>query len=370
MKNGPPSLPMIQEIPPHKRLFPSHDHPYYIVAPDYTHQSAGIKSLHLLCHCLNRLGHTAFMMRQTSNGTFPYRRMKLNPELATPLLTWADYRRHLSQGRTPIVVYPEIIGGNPLKAPIVVRYVLNFPGLLGGDKQYSPEEIVYAYSKTLAAAADVGEDRVLFIPASDTNLFHQGPETGRQGSCFYAGKYREVHNGELFPVTRNSVEIRRGAKGQPTAEVAELFRRSELFYTYENTALAIEAMLCGCPTVFLPNEHLTGIIAADELGNDGFAWGDSPEEVERARRTVGAGYQRYIGVYDAFWEQLNRFAEHTQEQARQRGARCEVPALNRPPPVQLLKSLRKLSIFRKARRVFALLAYIGLLVLAYRLGRG
>ena len=46
----------------------------------------------------------------------------------------------------------------------------------------------------------------------------------------------------------------------------------------ENTALALEAVMCGCPVVFLPNPHLKEIIGQEEHGPDGFAWGDAPAE--------------------------------------------------------------------------------------------
>ncbi len=284
-------------------------HPYYIVAPPYTRFSAGVKSLHLLCHNLNRCGYQAFMV---IDPDLPEGVPALSPSLTTPRLTQDLADAHLSAGRQPIVVYPEVIPGNPMNASVVVRYVLNFPGLLGGDKTYAPDEIVFGYSAVLAEAAGYPEN-VLFIPTSNSRIFHP-PETerARSGTCFYAKKYQLLHPGSLLPQTRASLEI---TKEQSPEEMAEIFSRCELIYCYENTAVALEAALCGCPAVFLPNEHLTDIIGAKELGADGFAWGDAPGEIERAKATVGRVAENYRSSEKLFWKHLENFISKTQKVA-------------------------------------------------------
>ena len=294
------------------QVFPTDATPYYIVAHPYSRVSAGIKCLHLLCHNLNLRGYPAYLLPLGELSEFSHEEA-CEPDFLTPILTRRIARRHYETGRTPITVYPEIVSGNPYAAPCVVRYVLNFPGLLGGDKTFSSEELCFGYSKVLAESVARPEN-VLFIPASDTRIFHPG-DTGapRSGSCYYASKYKREHKGETFDATRDSVEITaRMPNSQSPKEIAELFRRSEIFYTYENTALAIEATLCGCPAVFLPNPHLQSIIASEELGSDGVAWGDSPEEIKRAKDTVGAAIKNFEKAALDFHENLSKFIEKTQ----------------------------------------------------------
>lgn len=292
-------------------LLPKQRHPYYIVTPQYTHRSAGIKALHILCNALNRAGERAYII------THPYSppERATHPNLLTPLLTNSVIRHDYETGLTPIVIYPESVSGNPYGAPFVVRYVMNFPGLLGGDPSYQEDEFVVAYSQELASA--VPNTRVsLFIPTSDPTIFTPEPRAPRSGSCFYAGKYREIHDGELFEVTRDSVEIHRQPPlAQAPEEIAALFRRSEVFYTYENTALAIEALMCECPVVFLPNPHLNKVIAARELGWDGTAWGMTADEVARAKGTVKQGRENYLRMFDGFAQELRAFISPTQEEA-------------------------------------------------------
>lgn len=298
----------------HDSIFPVRRHPFYITAPPYVRTSAGIKALHLLCHNLNAVGIPAYMV------IYPilYRSDQTNPDWNTPILTQALVDHHFKSGLTPIAIYPETTCGNPLRAPVVMRYVMNYPGLLGGETSYAPDEILYGYSRRLADAVGV-PDQVLFMPVSDTSIFHPpaSPDAPRSGSCFWAAKYKDYHGAKTFPVTDDSIEITRDLPGSQTPQqIAELFRRSERFYCYENTALAIEAMLCGCPTVFLPNEHFSELIGLDELGLDGFAWGDSPEAVAQARASIPKGRENYILLIDRFWHQLANMANRCAERAR------------------------------------------------------
>lgn len=285
--------------------------PYYVVAAPYLRWSAGIKVLHLLCDALNRTGQAAYMIlcpEEPAGG--------LQPKLLTPRLDPDRARRHFEAGTPPIVIYPETVSGNPARAPLAVRYVLNFPGLLGGDGGYAPDELVFGYSRILARAAGAAPQDVLFLPASDPETFHPGAGGTRSGTCFYAAKYRDFHGGRLFDVTRDSVEILRDRpEAQTPQQIAELFRRSELFYCYENSALAIEATLCGCPVVFLPNPHLTEVIASEELGWDGVAWGTDPREIARAKATVQRAREHYLRARERFDDQLDRFVRVTQARA-------------------------------------------------------
>ncbi|MCM2279302.1 MAG: hypothetical protein NDJ89_14600 [Oligoflexia bacterium] len=78
----------------------------------------------------------------------------------------------------------------------------------------------------------------------------------------------------------------------------------------------MEAVLCGCPTVLLPNKHFKTIIARDEVGRFGMAWGTDPKEVEFAKKTVDLAYPNYLKLFDQFATQLDHFIEVTQDAAR------------------------------------------------------
>lgn len=288
-------------------LFPAEaKRPYVISTPPYLRTSAGVKGLHLLCHCLNTLGHESYV---TSDVT--------NPNLFTPVVSNDLLDAWHERGITPIVVYPEVIPGNPYGASCVVRYLLNYPGLLGGDSEFNAGEFYVSYAKGMNPWTKPEEELVLHIPLADNTVFHpSGDNTVRSGTCYYAAKYKDFHHAKTFPITDNSVEITREKPGsQEPPEIAELFRKSKYFYAYENTTLSVEARLCGCPVILLPNEYFTKVIAREEIGMDGMAWGTDESEIKRAEETLPKFLEDYAKTLEKFWEQLEDFVRKTQEHA-------------------------------------------------------
>jgi hypothetical protein len=291
-------------------------HPYYIVTPDYTRYSAGIKVLHTLCHMLNVRGQSAFVVTAY-----------VNPDLVTPRLTEDIVDLHFAAKRTPIVVYPERLVGNPLNGACVVRYLLNVPGLLGIGPAFGPDDILIWYAEVYRRQCN-GTEPILEIPTSDARMFSPPPAVQkRSGTCFYAGKFKLFSGRELLPVTRESTEIPYGGDGTSQQELAELFRRSELFYAYENTALALEATLCGCPTVVLTSEFTR---RPDEgvARWPGIAWGNEPDEIEWAKRTVHLARDHYQQHATNALRQLDDFIAMTQERAAERPYASRITPVN------------------------------------------
>jgi hypothetical protein len=268
--------------------------------------SAGVKVLHVLCHALNMKGEHAFILSA-----------KLNYNYLTPLLTYDIIKYHFYKNLTPIVVYAETLRGNPLNALCVVRYIENFIGLLGGDADFPPSDLRVSYGK--GTQPDNLSETVLYIPVSDLSVFYSDPQpVTRKGSCFYADKYKNFHKQPLLPVTEHSIEITRDRPDSPSPqEIAALFRRSELFFCYENSALILEALLCGCPAVLLFNKYFTGLIGMEELGRNGMACGTDENEIKRAKETVHLVEKHYKEkVIPQFEAQLENFIQITQQHAR------------------------------------------------------
>jgi hypothetical protein len=285
-------------------------HPYYIVSPRYVRTSAGIRGLYTLCHWLNMTGQSAFML------VYPqWEGLATNPEMLAPVLTKEIIDYHYQTNVTPIVLYPEVTSGNIFNAPLSVRWFGNYAGLLGGDTVFDDNDIFFSHSKALAKETP-SPDNVLTVPVIDTSVFTPWPKVERSGSCYYAGKFKAVYGGEVFGLPPDCVEITRDRSDQQSpTEIADLFRRSELFYCFEDTALANEAALCGCPTVLMPSDFFRWPLAIDEVGWDGYAWGDSADEVKRARTTVSRAYDNYVRNIPNFFRQLEHFVLVTQHRA-------------------------------------------------------
>lgn len=269
---------------------------YVIVAADYVSNSCGVRCLYQLCHDLNDRGFPSFM---TGTG-------QTNPNLCAPLLTIGVAKQLCRLGW--IVVYPESEFGNPLRAQRVVRWVLNRPGLLGGDEVFAGSEYVVNYSWAYERYIKNRIAGHLYMPMIDEALFFPTPNGEQRSSMvlYYVGKstWKDGH------VSPSAFEITRSSPDKP--QLGKLFRSSSMLYCFDNsTILAYEAAMCGCPVVIIPDGTQTrNDLEVSELGLNGIAWGS--DELERARATLPLLPQRYSLAKSEYNNQLGRFIADTQ----------------------------------------------------------
>ncbi len=267
----------------------------------------------MLCDALNRAGYEAYI------GTGV-----LNPELTTPRFTQEVISLHKIQGLEPIVVYPEVVSGNPLGGDVVARYILNTPGFLIGGKDYGEEDIMFSFSKGLLMPG-MPEEHIMFLQPVDLGVFKLPDDPGKRIAgkvCYYQGRSGTGLDKSTLPP--DAVEIT--ASYPATWErLVEIFQTCEFFYSSATTALSAEAALCGCIGVVIPGEGAPLNFSAAETGNYGVAWGSSPQEIERARETLPLVKQSMEKQEVAFWTALDLFIETTQRAAaRTRAAKLEL----------------------------------------------
>jgi len=192
--------------------------PYIIMAPPYRHTSAGVRALYKLKDELIKRGCQVSICQ---GGSAPC---------------------------DSIVIYPETVAGNPLNGKTVARWVLNYPGLLGGDKEYDKNEIVFTWSELYYDAP------VLMVPLIED--FFKNENRPRSGGCFWVGKgkilyddihYKTIIKYEMTEITHEWPHTRE--------ELAKLLNEKDTFYTYDNnTMLITEAKKCGCQVVVIGKE--------------------------------------------------------------------------------------------------------------------
>lgn len=187
-----------------------------IYAPPYQQNSGGIKVLYKLNELLNERG------------------------INSSILTWGEDL----EDKDSIVVYPEVIKGNPLNAKHVVRYVLYYPGVNGGDKVYLNNEHVFTYSNMfLGSIKNVVQGR-LYISTIEDIFEDKGKK--RDKICCYGGK-----GGNLADMPINWLEITRDYPAK-RERLVEIFQTSICFVCFDPCTVMIqEANLCGCPVVLM-----------------------------------------------------------------------------------------------------------------------
>ena len=256
-----------------------HDLVFYIYTPPWVDWSAGTKVLHYLCDSLNKNGWESFLCIHGPRLNTE----DVNKNLKTPVVSQEISNKHRSEGKRIIVVYPEGIIGNPVGGDIIVRWILNFPSLLGGKSSFLPGEIVWAYSKNIADAY-VSSNKIkipiMFIPAiklSEIEASIEAPVVAGDYEVIYAQKYRALGGKPDLIPEHNLIEITRFNRSSTTrSQTLNLIKHAKRVHIYENSSIASEAALFGVPVVCHKNVFFDSLISTDELGEDGVSWHPYP----------------------------------------------------------------------------------------------
>jgi hypothetical protein len=281
------------------------NHLFYIYAPCWRENAAGIRVLHYLCDSLNKAGYQSFLVLHNPFES----EIQTNLLLNTPVLSEEQANLHFNDGRVPTVVYSETIPGNPLRASRVVRYLLNYPGALGGPKRFKSDEILISYTKSIKNFSS--QDSIpLFLPAVKRDELPKVKEKDPHLRLAYAGKYR-AFVGTPPKITELPVtEIYRdGPLKQSRTEVLDLLSRASALYLWENSTIATEAILLDTPCIFIENEFLGEIIAATELGLEGSTFLNTEQGLAVARGLIPVAKQKFLKAEEDFWLQLESFIE-------------------------------------------------------------
>ncbi len=292
----------------------SKSRPFLIVTPWYRHSSAGIVALHYLCHQLNQLGFEAYLF-VWMQPRLPAGMRPLHPHWNTPVITvplennpiWQRIKDQV------IVIYPEIIAGNPVRSQRVVRYMLNRESAANAIR-LGPDDFIVSFSKMFTM-----NHFVLYMPVSlDLAIFYdRDPQQERTQDMCWIGKGSLYGVQEKPPEGCVPITITWPATRQ---ELGDQLRKSRFLYTYDAlTSLTVEAALCGAVPVI---KHFGPWSRRDlefgELGIDGVAMADTPEEIERAVLTRAGLLDRVQQVIAEVPQRILDFAHAAQAFFRHR----------------------------------------------------
>lgn len=237
---------------------------FVVVTPPYTAQSAGIVVMHELCDSLNKLGHKAAIIFARSSGQFDSssEQNSYGPNLQWhPLHDQNEFDDFIDNG---IIIYPEIVTGNPLNGKRVVRYLLNIEGAIGGNSmEASKDDFIlsfsYLYHKNPHAY-------LIKLPANSSfNCENSAPSLERSLDLTYIGKGTRYD--QCFTV-KNTLEItRQWPKSKP--ELALLLKQTRYFYTWDAISQTnVDAIFCGAIPIFLSARPLVSFsdLNKSELG--------------------------------------------------------------------------------------------------------
>lgn len=260
---------------------------FVIIAPPLiSKHSAGVNVLYDLQIQINKIGYLSFIFEYPNY----YGSIKSNNYL-TNFLTYEKEKKLKSDGFRPIIIYPENISfKNPNYSAC---YYLNYPNL---SKIIHSPNFKIAFSKNIFDTFEVSNNsHILYYPIVNSNFWKPMASPGKRTlECFYAAKYKYNYRGIVPKRFNKMIEITRDKKDSQTRdEIRDLFYKSNVFYTFEDTALCLEAIFCGCPVVFVKNKFLTKPVADYEIKKYGICYDDDPESIKFARKETIKAYLLY-----------------------------------------------------------------------------
>lgn len=256
---------------------------FYIESPPYRYQSSGVRSLYLLCHHLNRLGYQAFV---TGSGC-PL-------ELTAPSISWEKIEANRRAGIGDIVIYPEIIPGNPLHARNVVRYLLNKPGFFTGQgmETYGQDDFFIHFAEEFLPRLRLRRSFELKLPVVDPRVFHE--ESLPRNRCgFLLYSHRHEPNMASLPSWLSPYTILSMKNPRSADALAELYRKAAALVIWERTAAIGEAIQCGCPVIIAPNPAFQYQPIVRRYRGDGISVGWDRKALRRAQTTVAIAKESY-----------------------------------------------------------------------------
>lgn len=239
------------------------DYLFYVVTKPYAQNSAGIRAKFILNDLLLELG--------CDSQLIPFH---------TSFYNHNRFKRHgaaLKNGVKIVAIYDESVFGNPLNAHIVIRWFLNRPGVISNAGKFNTaEELQYVFANEINP-----ELKRLAVNTVDFDFFHNfKSKSERNLKLFYAGKLRSI--GKVNYVPKGVTEIHRNGKLRQTKkQLRNLFYEAKVLYLAEDSAISLEAAICGCPTVYVYEYFKDEVLNQDR--RIGIAKDDSELELEKGR---------------------------------------------------------------------------------------
>lgn len=259
------------------------DKPDFVIwSPEFNESSGGIIALHYLCHLINNLGRKSYIFRPELvyqslgyQGAFNSVKSEAFSRIYAPVRTSFP-------SKNSIVIYPEIVEGNPLKGQNIVRWLLYKPGAFTGTIQYGEDDLIFTYQDAFDSN-ELPQIRGgnLYVLYYLNDIYKQTNFGKREGACFLIKK-------GAHKLSRKEYGKKTLIDGLNHMEKARIFNQSEVFISYDTSTLYSQyAALCGCSSVVVPDDG----VDVDEWHQQdprwryGVAYGFSNDEISRAKST-------------------------------------------------------------------------------------
>ena len=275
---------------------------FVIYAPSFDEKSGGSIAIHLLCDLLNKYGAEAYIskvshMKLVKNKQFYFNLHRYKclwiyeKWLKLKLFYYENFIYRTCKGfNTPpfpldrvdddcIVVYPEVVSGNPLNAKNVIRWFLNKPGFFTNEINYGPNELYFYYAKHFNCfKLNPNINHKLTLLWINSRVFKKTNFGQRSGTCYMLrkGKGRSIVHDLSDSICLD---------GRSNEGIAAIMNQCKQFICYDlYTMYSRYAVMCGCDSIVVPQPGLSEEDWREEDLRYGIAYGF--ENIEKSRASI------------------------------------------------------------------------------------
>jgi len=213
----------------------SQDMKFIIYTTPLDFKIGGVVVLHKLAKDLIDLGHKAMLYISRGDA---YENIFCN-----------EFATMKDVDDSTIVIYPEVIVGNPLNAKCVVRWMLCDMGIHCSKeigKTWGAEDLIFHFS-SFNERHDLNAIEILYTFWIDPCI--KNKKLSRSGSCYLYKKASAFHKNIKLIHPMDAIMVDQCSM----EEIIEIFNQKEFFYCYDPYSFYdIIALLCGCIPIIYP----------------------------------------------------------------------------------------------------------------------
>ena len=235
----------------------------------YHEKCGGIVIMHYFCKLINEKYNDRFSAKLFMHNNITYK----NP--------FCNHFARLDEiNDNTIVIYPEIVSGNPLNAKNVVRWILLELGIempIDHYKKWSESDLIYYWEP-------INSDSKQLCCPFYNNLFTNKNLEKRDKTCYLVKKGRLIHKNVQCIHPSDSICI----DDLSLQEKDNIFNECKFFYSYDpNTAYILFSAACGCIPIIYQIEGVSEeeyfkdkIFNFDNvIYNKGIVYGNNEEKI-------------------------------------------------------------------------------------------
>jgi hypothetical protein len=272
-----------------------------IYTPVLDPKSGGILILHYLAKIINDMNSPKYYAKIFNQNNIKYNNYLCN-----------DFASMDEINDNTIIIYPEIVSGNPLNCKNVVRWILldlGFEMPIDHYIKWGMNDLIYYWE-----SKEIKNKYFKQLCCPYFNDIFINKNLKKTKTCYLIKKGKLIHKNIQYMHQDDSICI----DNLSLENISNIFNESTYFYCYDpNTAYILYAAVCGCITIIYPIEEISKekyfknriFNYQDKIYNNGIAYGNIEEEIIFAKNSISNSEEVFKNLYDSYKNTVKYFLD-------------------------------------------------------------